>query len=97
MVSHKQKISVEIYNRIYELVVDSGDELEYVRTAKEVDDKMREIAKDTNIADTSKLAVLTALNMAYDYNRLKDTKNYSNEVVNKKIDDLVSLLNTVMV
>ena len=54
---------VEIYHQVYALsgAVESGD---VCRLAERVDGAMRRIARQTNVADSTRLAVLAALNLA---------------------------------
>ena len=67
----KQRITVDIYNRIYTIV---GPESEsHVRlVAGLVDQKMKELHEMNRQLDTTRLAVLTAVNTMNDYQKLKE-------------------------
>jgi cell division protein ZapA len=67
--SDKNRINVEIYGQQYTIVGDeSTSHLRQV--AHSVDDKMREIGQKNPSLDTTKLAVLTAVNTMHEYYKL---------------------------
>ncbi|SEA50879.1 cell division protein ZapA [Thalassobacillus cyri] len=70
----KSRTTVEIYNRSYTIV---GDEPAHrvKMVAGLVDQKMREIQEGNRSLDTSRLAVLTAVNTMNDYIALKESYN----------------------
>src|SRR6476660_9913022 len=62
-------VRVEIFDQAYNL---RGTDPEYIlKLAEYVDEKMRAVAKQTNTVDSSRLAVLAALNIADEYHLLK--------------------------
>lgn len=66
----KNKITVEIYGQQYVIVgKESPNHIRAVAMA--VDEKMREISNRNPFLDTSKLAVLTAVNAVNEYMKLK--------------------------
>ncbi|QTN00019.1 MULTISPECIES: cell division protein ZapA [Sediminibacillus] len=69
--SDKTRTTVEIHNRSYTIV---GDEpAHHVRmVASLVDQQMREIQETNRSLDTTRLAVLTAVNTMNDYLKLKE-------------------------
>ncbi len=67
----KTKITVDIYGQQYTIVgAESSSHIRLV--ASMVDDKMREISAKNPSLDSSKLAVLTAVNAIHDYIKVKD-------------------------
>lgn len=69
--SKKNKSTVDIYGQQYTIV--GTESTSHIRLiASMVDDKMREIGSANPSLDTSKLAVLTAVNAVNDYIKLKD-------------------------
>ncbi|WP_227936650.1 cell division protein ZapA [Alkalihalobacillus deserti] len=78
--NEKQKITVSIYGQQYTVV---GEEppAHVKEVAQTVDQKMREIKKRNPYLDTTRLAVLTAVNIVDDY--IKLTKE--NERLNEKV------------
>jgi cell division protein ZapA len=62
-------VRVDIFDQAYNL---RGTDPEYIlKLAEYVDEKMRAVAKQTNTVDSSRLAVLAALNIADEYHLLK--------------------------
>ncbi|MFD1018972.1 cell division protein ZapA [Thalassobacillus hwangdonensis] len=71
---NKSRITVEIHNRPYTIV--GNEQPHRVRmVASLVDQKMHEIHEANNRLDTTKLAVLTAVNTMNDYIELKEQFN----------------------
>jgi cell division protein ZapA len=67
----KTKITVDIYGQQYTIVgAESSSHIRLV--ASMVDDKMREISAKNPSLESSKLAVLTAVNAIHDYIKVKD-------------------------
>jgi cell division protein ZapA len=61
-------VQVEIFGQTYRLRAD--EDAEYVETlASYVDERMRDVSRQTNAVDTLKVAILTALNIADDHHR----------------------------
>lgn len=81
----KKRITVEIYNKSYTIV---GTEQEsHVRlVASLVDQKMREISRMNRQLDTTRLAVLTAVNTMNDYIKLQNEHNALLRSLKKKED-----------
>lgn len=72
--SNKSRITVKIYNRSYTIVGEENKEhIDLV--ANLVDEKMREIRQANQGFDTTRLAVLTAVNVMNDYVKLKEKYN----------------------
>lgn len=66
----KNRLTVEIYGQAYRLVGTDSDQ--YMKqVARYVDDTMREFSKGNPRLDTTKLAVLSAVNIADEYFKLK--------------------------
>lgn len=83
---HKKRITVDIYGQQYSIVgTESSSHIRLV--ASIVDDKMREISAKNPTLDTSKLAVLTAVNIVHEYIKLKDEYERLLRKMNKEKDD----------
>jgi len=79
---HKTRISVDIYGQTYKMVgSESSGHMRLV--ASIVDDKMREISAHNPSLDSTKLAVLTAVNTVHDYLKLKETVEQLEEELKK--------------
>lgn len=70
--SHVQKtrITVDIYGRTY-TIIGNADKQHMRLVASTVDDKMNEIYQANKSLDTTRLAVLTAVNTINDYLKLE--------------------------
>ena len=67
----RNRITVDIYGQPYTIVgAESANHIHQV--AKMVDEKMREISVKNPSLDTSKLAVLTAVNAIHDYLKIQE-------------------------
>jgi cell division protein ZapA (FtsZ GTPase activity inhibitor) len=62
----KEKTRVEIFGKLYELDPGTLTPLEANQLAAYVDQKMKEIAQNFGLVDTQKIAVLAALNIAFE-------------------------------
>ena len=90
------KISVNILGRTYDVEVASGDELFIFSLAEYVEQKLIEAQRDTGIVDTSKLAILAALNIADELFRLKNSRENVSGVMDRKTDELIKVLEEAM-
>ncbi|MBU8879629.1 cell division protein ZapA [Bacillus sp. FJAT-29790] len=69
--TQKNRTSVDIYGQQY--IIIGAESPSHIRlVASMVDDKMREISSKNSTLDSSKLAVLTAVNAVNDYIKVKD-------------------------
>lgn len=69
--SERQKLNVEIYGQLYTLRV-APEEIQQVKTiAAHVDQMMHQIGDNQTRLDYRDIAVLTALNIAEDYQKLQ--------------------------
>lgn len=66
----KTRVTVDIFNRSY-TIIGEEDEQHLSRVAGLVNEKMKEIHEKNRSLDTSRLAVLTAVNTMNDYVKLK--------------------------
>lgn len=67
----KTKTTVDIYGQQYSIV--GTESTSHIRlVASIVDDKMRDISTKNSALDSTKLAVLTAVNTVHDYIKLKE-------------------------
>jgi len=69
--TEKTRITVEIYGNQY-IIVGSESASHIRHVASLVDEKMREIHSKNPSLDTTKLAVLTAINAVNDYVKIKE-------------------------
>ena len=83
---------IKIRNRGFSIAIDGLTELEIANIADQVEKKMMELEVKTKTADTSKLAILAALEFATELYNLKQRSENTKEADLRKIDELVSRL-----
>lgn len=82
--TEKIRTTVGIYGQQYTII--GTDSTSHIRlVASMVDDKMREINAKNPSLDTSKLAVLTAVNAIHDYLKLKEQYELLEHTVNEGV------------
>ncbi|WJY28026.1 MULTISPECIES: cell division protein ZapA [Sporosarcina] len=78
----KTRITVDIYGQTYTIV--GSDTAAHVRqVASLVDDRMRELRARNPYLDTTKVAVLTAVNSVHDYLKLQTEKELLEQELKK--------------
>lgn len=87
-------IRVEIFDQAYHL---RGSDPEYiVKLAEYVDTKMRAVAQQSSTVDSLRLAVLAALNIADEYQTLKQKYESVNGEYSQRATHLKSALDTAL-
>src|ERR1700730_18332768 len=87
-------VRVEIFDQAYNL---RGSDPEYIlKLAEYVDGKMRAVADQTHTVDSSRLAVLAALNIADEYHLLKGTQEGGVSDSSKRARRLLEALDEVL-
>ena len=83
-------VRVEIYDQTYQL---RGSDPHYIgQLAEYVDTKMREVAEATRIADSLKVAVLAALNIADEFFTIRSRQQEIEGPLRKRVEKCVSLV-----
>ena len=87
-------VRVEIFDQGYNL---RGSDPEYIlKLAEYVDGKMRAVADQTHTVDSSRLAVLAALNIADEYHLLKSKQDGGMSDSSKRARRLLDALDEVL-
>jgi len=86
---------VEIFGEKYTLRADAEPE-HIQRVAQYVDGKFLEVAKSSPTLSTSKMAILTSLNIADELIRLEEEKERAEKSTLSKVGELISLLEQEM-
>jgi len=82
-----EKVDVEIGKRRLNVGIEGLTPLEIGALAKVVNDKIDEMARqNTNVVDTSKLALLAALDLAAELSRLQESSDTARRVLDNKIE-----------
>ena len=90
------EVVLKIRGRAISMTVDGLTEMEIASIADQVEKKMAKIEEATNTADTSKLAVMAAMEFATELYNLKQRSETTTEADSRKIEDLVSKLESAM-
>jgi cell division protein ZapA len=85
-----ESIQVEIFGQTYS--IKAGNDREYIRElAAIVDARMREVQKGTGTSDGYKIAILAALNIADELNRLRTQHDSFRRSTAASLDHLIEL------
>lgn len=88
-------VTVSIYGEHY--TVKAGEDPGYIDTvARFVDDKMREISSGGKVVTTSKIAILTALNIADELFKCRQDLKDREETTSRKIEELLKVLHATI-
>jgi len=88
--SKPDKIDVVIYKRDFRGIALEGlTQLEISSCAAKVDERMKQIAQETNIADSSKLAIRAALEIAAELQRTQNQLESLTPADDKRVDGMI--------
>ena len=88
-----ESIQVEIFGQSYS--IKAGSDREYIRElAAFVDARMKEVQKGTGTSDGYKIAILAALNIADELNRLRSKHDDLQMSTTTSLDRLIELTGT---
>ena len=87
-----EKVDVEIYGRTLTIEIEGLQQLEINALANKVDKRMRELTQETDIVDSSKLAILTALEFAADGQKLKSKMEDMQRIQDRSLEDMIAKL-----
>ncbi|MCK5813690.1 MAG: cell division protein ZapA [Cocleimonas sp.] len=91
-------VAIRILGKDYTIACPSGAQRSLISSAKEVDDKMREIRKSGKIIGSERIAVITALNLAHELNFANEQSSLDDEIIqriNKLQKKITSTLNRI--
>lgn len=86
------KVTVEVFGRRLTIEMEGLSQLEVNALAQMVDERMREVAASSKIVDSSKLAILTALDIAAELQRMKSRMEDFDRVEESKVDRMLLAL-----
>jgi cell division protein ZapA len=87
-----EDVEVEIFGQIFHVAAGDATPAYIQRLAYYVDEKMRAIAAATKAMSLNRIAILTALNIADDLFKLRDSYEQSARLVDAKTEQLISLI-----
>lgn len=92
-----EKVDIEIFKRRLSVEIEGLTPFEISALAQKVSDKMTEIAaQNKTIADSSKLAILTALHLAAELEKAKEGHDTDRRVVEHKLDGVTDTLRSAL-
>ena len=92
-----EKVDIEIFKRKLTLEMEGLTPIEINALAQKVNDKMEEISQQNNkIADSSKLAILAALDFAAELYSIKEARETETRALDHKIEELNHSLRTAL-
>ena len=87
-----EDVEVEIFGQVFRVAAGDAPPAYIQRLAYYVDEKMRAIASTTKTMPLNRMAILTALNIADDLFKLRDSYEQSARLVDAKTEQLISLV-----
>ncbi len=90
------KVRVEIFGKQYEIDPGGLTPLEASQLALLVDRKMREISENLRLVDTQKIAVLAALNIAFEMTQELSREGAMGADEQKKVEEMLDSLDKVL-
>jgi cell division protein ZapA len=93
---NSETITVEIYNVQHTLQLEGRTPLEVSGLADHVNKKIDEIVETSKIADTSKVGILAALNIAEELFKLRDNKEDINKKSEGEVQELIKLIDSTL-
>jgi cell division protein ZapA (FtsZ GTPase activity inhibitor) len=92
-----EKVEIEIFRRRLTIEMEGLTPMEINALAQKVSDKMGEVAENNKkIADSSKLAILTALEFAAENYRLKEASATEQLVLERRMDEMILALQSAL-
>ena len=78
-------IDVKILDKEYRVACGEGEQESLLRSARFLDDRMREIRRTGKVVGTERIAVMAALNLAYEILEQHASKDASSEQTSKRL------------
>jgi len=87
-----EDVEVEIFGQVFRVAAGDATPAYIQRLAYYVDEKMRDLAAATKAMPLNRMAILTALNIADDLFKLRDSYEQSVRLVDAKAEHLIALV-----
>jgi len=87
-----EDVEVEIFGQVFRVAAGDATPAYIQRLAYYVDEKMRGLAAATKTMPLNRMAILTALNIADDLFKLRDSYEQSVRLVDAKAEHLIALV-----
>jgi cell division protein ZapA (FtsZ GTPase activity inhibitor) len=87
--AQSEPTDITIYGRKFRIALEGLTPLETVSCGNTVEERMRQIAAERNIADSSKLAILTALEIAAELMRVRNELENLNPADEQRVEKMI--------
>lgn len=87
-----EDVEVEIFGQVFRIAAGEASETYIQRLAAYVDERMRTISDSAKTIPLTRVAILTALNIADDLLKLREQLDQSSDLFNSKTDHLIALV-----
>ena len=84
-----EKVEIEVYGRKLNIEIEGLTQLEIHSLAQDLTEKMEKIAKESEIVDSSKLAILTALETMAEITRIRSQHEAHRNAQERVMDQLI--------
>ncbi len=91
-----EKVDVVIAGRKFTIEMEGLSQLEISSIAQLVNDRMEQIKEEQKVVDSSKLAIMTALEIAAELQKLKSKMEDFDAVERRKVDKMLVSLSKVL-
>lgn len=91
-----QAVDVEILGKVTRVNCPSGQEASLVKAAKDLDQRLKEMAERTKVNNELKLLTIMALNISYELQTLKGEKADSQSQFFGRLEELTAALDTAI-
>ena len=88
-------VSIRILGKDYTIACPAGAQKSLISSAKDVDDKMRELRKSGKIIGSERIAVITALNLAHELNFANEKSSVDDDII-RRIDKLQQRIDSTL-
>lgn len=91
-----EKFEVEVYKRKLTLELDGITQLEVNALARELTDRITEVENRTKVVDSSKLAILTALELLRELQKHQDARSTERIALDRKVEEMTLQLRAAL-
>jgi len=89
-------VTVQILEKEYRVACKPGEEEGLFASAKLLDARMREIRNGGRVIGADRIAVMAALNLAYELLELKQSREQKNDHIGKRLKSLTEKIETAL-
>ncbi len=91
-----QAVSVKILDKEYKIACPKGEQKSLIKSAKEVDSRMRAIRKSGKVLNADRISVMVALNLAHELLHVQTQVDNIDSSLLDRIDKLQARIHTTM-